>query len=98
MSLVEVEARHRRITILRLLSEQPDNASTASVLQTALVHVANLMADRDQVLEDIAYLKEQGAVETEDLGVVCAVALTDRGRLAVEGRITIPGVHRPLRR
>ena len=98
MTVAEIEASHRRITILRYLADDPHGASNASMLESALMHTANIMADRPQVLADIAHLQEIGAVDTDDLGAVLAVALTDKGRMAAEGRITLPGVKRPSRR
>lgn len=98
MGVAEVKAGHRRITILRLLYEDEDHASNASVLATAMGEVANLFATREQVIEDLAHLEEHGAVEREDLGGVIAVSLTDKGVMAATGRITIPGVQRPRRK
>ena len=98
MGVAEVKAGHRRITILRLLDEDEDHASNASVLVTAMGEVANLFATRDQVLADLEYLERHGAVEREDLGNVVGVSLTDKGEMAVRGRITIPGVQRPRRK
>lgn len=96
MSLAEIQAEHRRIAILRMLAEQPEYRSNASVLADALPRVAHVSATRSQVLAEIAYLETIGAVRQDDLGNgVVGVELTDRGHDAAQGRIVLPGVKRP---
>lgn len=96
MSLAEIQAEHRRIAILRMLAEQPDYRSNASVLADALPLVARISATRSQVLADVVYLESIEAVRQEALGNgVVGVELTDRGLDAAQGRIVLPGVKRP---
>lgn len=96
MSLADIQAEHRRIAILRMLAEQPQYRSNASVLADALPRVAHLVATRAQVIADIGYLAEIGAVTQEDLGNgVVGVELSARGLEAAQGLATLPGVKRP---
>ena len=96
MSLAEIQAEHQRIAILRMLAEQPDYRSNASVLADALPRVAHISVTRSQVLTEIAYLESIGALRQEDMGNgVVGVELTDRGLDAARGLIVLPGVKRP---
>lgn len=85
---------HLRITLLRLLNEDPDYTLNESLL-TDLTEDYGFTPSRDKVRTELAWLKEQGLV-TLDTGSNLTIAiLTERGSDVARGRVTVPGVKRP---
>jgi hypothetical protein len=95
----EVFAKSRRLTILKLLAEQPDYAVNTSVLRTALATFA-FGESRDTVEADAVWLDEQGLAVREVLeGMpVTILKITGRGMDVAQGLATHPGVDRPTAR
>jgi Fe2+ or Zn2+ uptake regulation protein len=94
MSYGNVVAEHLRITLLRLLAEQPDYALNDSLIRD-MVPQYGFRPSRDSVRTQLAWLAEQGLV-TVDCNGVCHVAhLTERGEEVAKGYATVPGVKRP---
>lgn len=89
-----VAQAHIRLTILRLLAEQPRYAANTSLLTDGLEELG-LPASRDQVETEAAWLAEQGLVVREAHGPVTRLVLARRGREAAAGTIEVPGVKRP---
>lgn len=88
-------ARHVRLAILRLLHEAPGYALNSSILTDA-VAALGLVASRDQVRGEIAWLAEQGLATSEELtGGMMVATLTERGGDVAIGRAHVPGVQRP---
>jgi hypothetical protein len=88
-------SEHRRLVILRVLSEAPAYSANASILQTTLDELG-LTASRDQVVAEIAWLTEMGLITSDHAlpGVVVA-KITERGHDVAEGKARVPGVKRP---
>jgi Fe2+ or Zn2+ uptake regulation protein len=87
---------HLRLTLLRLLAEQPGYQGNSSVLTTAADASAGFSCTRDQVKTELAWLAEQGLITTSEAieGLVVA-KLTERGGDVATGRAIVPGVQRP---
>jgi Fe2+ or Zn2+ uptake regulation protein len=87
---------HLRLTLLRLLSEQPGYKSNSSVLTQAADAVAGFTATRDQVKTELAWLAEQGLVtNTQVIDGLLVATLTERGGEVATGRAVVPGVQKP---
>ena len=87
-------SKHRRLTILKFLTDSPEYTSNASIL----VEVCNqfgVTTTRDQVAGDIAWLKEQDMVDYADHGDFIVVNATARGVEIAQGRARHDGVQRP---
>lgn len=94
MSFGDDLAEHRRLAILRLLSESDGYVANSSVLQSAVERLG-FRVSRDRVETELAWLSEQGFLTLEDLGPVKVVTLTVRGLDVAQGSATAPGVKRP---
>lgn len=84
----------RRLVILRLLAELPMYRANSSVLHMALERFGHATT-RDLVKTDLAWLAEQGLVNTEVMGPVLVATATERGQDVASGRAMVPGVARP---
>lgn len=94
MSYRDFIQEHRRLVILRDLNEVPGYALNSSILAD-LLERAGLKASRDQIHADLAWLAEQGLVETGTVGSVQTAKLTQRGADVATGQALVPGVKRP---
>lgn len=84
---------HARLALLRFLEGAPKYTSNVSMM-TQLLHRVGISFTRDQTMTEIAWLYEQGLVETEErVGFVIATA-TVRGIEVAQGIATHPGVQR----
>ena len=90
-------AEDRRLSILLLMAASQGGAANEALLQAALPDYGH-EASLDQVRADLAWLAEQGLVETRDLHGLTVGHILARGEDAAAGRATIPGVKRPVRR
>ena len=90
----ETEAGHLRLCALRLLAEASRYRANESLL-SALLHEWGLVASRDRLRGELAWLREQGLVAIEEIDGVMIATLTERGRDAASGAAKIPGVARP---
>lgn len=91
---VSTLSKHRRLTILKFLSDSPQYTSNASIL----VEVCNRLgvtSTRDQVASDIAWLKEQSMATFENHGDFIVVTATTRGVETAQGKARHDGVQRP---
>lgn len=86
--------RHRRLVILRILSELPTHRANASLLRSAVESIG-VTSTRDDMATDIQWLADQSLVSTETVGSVQLVTLTARGDDVATGRALVPGVARP---
>ncbi|UWQ00838.1 hypothetical protein K3X44_09955 [Aliiroseovarius crassostreae] len=87
-------SKHRRLTILRFLTDSPEYTSNASIL----VEICNdfgVTSTRDQVTGEIAWLSEQGFVTREEAGDFMVVSATARGVEIAQGKARHDGVKRP---
>lgn len=84
---------HLRLTVLRLLAEDPDYTINDSLLSD-LVLEYGFTPSRDRMRTTLAWLREQGLVTyTEDKLIIAT--LTERGLDVALGRVNVPGVKRP---
>ena len=89
----EFETEHQRLTVLQLLEQDNARSHSEDVLAVGLSALGHAVsADRMRSL--LAWLAEQGLVETEGEEIVVA-HLTARGSDAAAGRAVAPGVARP---
>ncbi len=94
MSYARTVQEHARLTILRLLYEDPDYTMNDSII-TDMMPDYGVSQSRDQVRTELAWLREQGLVGySDDAGIIIA-RLTERGADVALGRTTVPGVKRP---
>lgn len=97
MSYAQKVREHVRVTILRLLEEDPNYTMNDSMI-TDMMPEYGFSQSRDQVRTELAWLREQGLVSYDnDAGIIIAT-LTERGADAALGRTTVPGVKRPAPR
>ncbi|MGC9368694.1 MAG: hypothetical protein ACP5DX_04045 [Paracoccaceae bacterium] len=89
--------RHRRLAILRHLEGCLDYTSNASILTDVLDGVG-VTSSRDQVVTELAWLKENGFVAYEDNGGFLVVEATQRGVEVARGRAGHPEIQRPSAR
>lgn len=94
MSYDEIVAQHLRITILRLLVEEPDYALNDSLIQD-MVPAFGFRPSRDRIRTQLAWLAEQGLITLAPSGGCQVARLTERGEDVARGRATVPGVKRP---
>lgn len=86
---------HRRICVLRALSEAPGYTMNDSELGSVL-ETFGLAASRDEVRTQLAWLEEQNLLTLRNVaGSIQVVTLSARGADVVAARISVPGVKRP---
>jgi Fe2+ or Zn2+ uptake regulation protein len=90
----EYLAQDRRLVILRILAELPGYNCNSSILADMLERYAH-QPSRDQIHTDLAWLAEQGLVQTEKVESVRIATITQHGLDVAAGRATVPGVKRP---
>lgn len=90
----EVVRQHRRLAILRHLEACAEYTSNGSILQSVLVGVG-VPSTRDQVITELAWLKEQGFVTYDDRADFLVVTATMRGAEIARGLASHPDVQRP---
>lgn len=91
---VNTVSKHRRLTILKFLSDSPEYTSNASIL----VEVCNdygLSSTRDQITGAISWLRDQSMLTYEEHGDFLVVTATEHGVEIAKGRATHEGVKRP---
>ena len=85
----------RRLTLLRILAEQKGYFANSSILHAGLMHLG-VQSDRDDVLTDLHWLKDQGLVSmVEATPGVHVATLTTRGDSVAKGHTIVPGIQRP---
>ncbi len=96
MSLDKIQSEERRLAILKVLAKSPGQSGNAYVLSKSLEAIGHV-SSLDQVRTELAWLKEQGLIDAEDMGEGMVVAsLRQRGFDAQAGRVRIPGVAIPF--
>ena len=94
MSYERTIQEHLRITLLRLLVDDPNYTLNDSML-TDLTEPYGFNPSRDKVRTELNWLKEQGLVTTDNDPGITIATLTERGMDVANGRTTVPGVKRP---
>lgn len=90
----ETLRKHRRLAILRHLEAIPEYTGNASILQDVLRGLG-LPVSRDQVVTELAWLKEQGFVTYDSGADFVVVTATARGVDIARGLATHPDIQRP---
>lgn len=88
---LEHNSRHRRLSILRVLSESPEFRANDSLL-SMVVNDLGIVSTRDQLRTDITWLRDQGFVAVKETAGIMVVTLTEAGGDIAEGRRTDPGI------
>ena len=97
MSYETTIQEHLRITILKLLEEDPDYTLNESLVADLTVNFG-FNPSRDRVRTELSWLQEQGLVKINTTNSLALVTLTERGSDVAKGRVTIPGIKRPSAR
>lgn len=93
-NFADLRRRQRRLTILILLDACEGREASVPLLHRAL-QGEGLASSVDAVTADLAWLDEQGLVQSRDRdGIVCA-KITPRGSDVAADRAHVPGVERP---
>lgn len=87
----EFNSRHRRLSILRILSESPEYRANDSLL-AMVVNDFGIVSTRDQIRTDTTWLRDQGFVTLKDTAGVLVVTLTEAGGDIADGRRSDPGI------
>lgn len=91
MNLDATYAKHRRLSILRLLNVAPVNCS----ILTDQVNDMGVPSTRDQVRNDMRWLAEQGLIQIEEIGSLLRGVITQSGSEVSQGRSVRDGVKKP---
>lgn len=83
-----------RLCILRTLADVKGSCND-SVLHSALKALGHLKLTRDDVREQIAFLKDRGLVKDEWVGDIQIVHITKRGADVAEGNVEVEGIKPP---
>ncbi len=94
MSYKNFVAEHLRITVLRLLLDDPGYSMNESLLLDA-VEQFGFQPSRDNLRAQLAWLSEQGLVTMDGVEHCQVAKLTTRGEDVARGRAFVPGVKRP---
>lgn len=85
-----------RLVILRALSDQPAESLNSDLLVHQL-HAFAIRKDRAWVHDELAWLKDMGAVTLIDIGSVRVATLTEKGARHLRREIAVEGIQRPSR-
>lgn len=88
------QREHRRLAILRTLSDADGSQANESIL-TQVLNDLGLTTSRDTVQTDLAWLHEQGLTKNETIFEIVVARVTRRGTDVAAGRATVPGVQKP---
>lgn len=86
--------KHRRLSILRHLEAIPEYTGNAAILQDVLRGIG-IPSTRDQVITELAWLKEQGFVTYDEPADFLVVTATARGVEIARGLASHPEIQRP---
>jgi len=84
----------RRLVILRCLNEDPGYTLNESMLQSMLEALGHNVS-RDRIRTDLAWLRDQGLIEIDEVVSVQVARITGPGVDAATGKMVVPGVRRP---
>jgi len=86
--------KHRRLCILRALTDAADYTSNASILQDMCVGFG-VQTNRSQMITELAWLKDNGFVTYDDREEFLVVTATNSGVEVAQGRTIHPEIQRP---
>ena len=93
-SFSRLVAEDQRLILLQLLDQAEGYDLNTNILSSALGEFGH-RPSLDKLRAEIAWLEEQGLVETRLVGAILVAKATSRGLDAAHGRARIPGVKRP---
>ena len=85
-----------RLVMLKALAEQVDESLNSGILVEHL-RMFGIRKDRGWVHDELAWLRERGAVTVLEIGTVQVATLTEKGHRHLRRVIAIEGVKRPSR-
>lgn len=94
MSYAKEVSRHRRLTILRFLSDSPEYTSNAALLQSVCAEFG-IASTRDQIKTEILWLEQNGFVTSQDNADFIVATATQSGLEIASGLTKHPGIIRP---
>lgn len=94
LNFAEFESQDRRLVLLRALQAAAEYRANAYLLRR-YCEVLGHVTPADRLETDLAWLREQGLVGTEQQQGVTVATLTQRGLDVATGATTVPGVQRP---
>ncbi|MDQ2084658.1 hypothetical protein RA307_31140 [Xanthobacteraceae bacterium Astr-EGSB] len=96
MSLDRIIREEARLIMLKALAAQ-DNESLTSELLRAELETFGISRSRAWVHDELAFMKEMGAITVLDAGSVKVATLTEKGARHLKRQIAIEGIKRPSR-
>lgn len=87
-------SKHRRLTILRFLSDSPEYTSNGSIL-TEVCNKFGVTSSHDQVTGELAWLQSNGMATVDETAGFLVVTATKHGVDVAQGRARHPEVKRP---
>lgn len=96
MSIDRVMREQARLIVLKALARDVRETSNSDLLLAEL-ETFGIVKTRAWLHDELAYLREMGAVTVMDAGTVKVVTLTEKGAHHLTRRVVIEGVRRPSR-
>lgn len=99
MGLQELLKEEWRICILASLQEAPGGTAYEGLLQQMIARYHHQHLDRDQIQEQLVWLRDAGLVRLTDnpspARVTYTATITDKGVAVAKGQLRQPGVRQP---
>lgn len=95
MSIEKIMEEEARLTILKELAKQPNQAITSEAMRRFLLTFLMIDKPREWVEQQFQFLADMKAVDIVAAGTVKIARLTERGLLYLDGLVTIAGIQRP---
>jgi hypothetical protein len=93
MSYAQIVSEDIRRKVLEVLETDPGFSHNEGIIQQALGFVGHRISS-DKLRTELAWLQEQGFINTQDVSGVIIAKLTARGEDIALSRATAPGVAR----
>jgi hypothetical protein len=97
MSLDRIIREEARLIMLKALAAQDNESLTSESLRTELDISFGISRSRAWVHDELAYMKEMGAITVLDAGSIKVATLTEKGTRHLKRQIAIEGIKRPSR-
>lgn len=94
MSFEDLLRADMRLVVLLSLAQDHGYAHNEYVLKEMLGMMGHGVS-RDKLRTELAWLTEQGLIETNDVSGTMVAKLTGRGKDVADGAVVVPGVKRP---
>lgn len=93
MTLRTALDQDRRLALLQVLAQGGGTANDRMLM--SVVERLGHRPSSDLLTTELAWLAEQGLIETEQVETFTVATITRRGEDVAAGRATVPGVRRP---